>query len=434
MIHRYTPPVMSSLWSDDARWQRWLEVELAVTDVLAEDGLVPQNAAARMRANASFDPVAIARYEAVSRHDVIAFTQSVGDSLGDDKRYLHLGLTSYDVVDTALSLALVEAGGLILGKLEELRSALIAQALRHIMTLMPGRTHGVHAEPTTFGWVLCGYIAECDRDKLRLQSAVEEVRVGKLSGAVGTYSGVTPDQERRALERLGLRPETIATQVIPRDRHTVYVCRLAIVGTLVERLALELRLLAHSEVEELTEPFALGQRGSSAMPHKKNPVTAENLCGLARLMRSYAMASLEDVALWHERDISHSSVERVILPDATALLYYMLDKSAWMVAGWRVDEARMREHVKRDRGLMQSGALLTALKLAAIDDDDIYRRVQAHALAAKEGGATLLDRARGDEAIVKALGERLDEIFDDEAVLKRAELPLKRVGIGEGVA
>lgn len=431
MIPRYTPPEIATLWSDDARWGRWLAVELAVTEALAEEGIVPADAARRMRANARFDGDAIARYEAVSRHDVIAFTQSVGDSLGTDKRFLHLGLTSYDVVDTALSMGLMEAGKLLLEKLTALRAALAEQALKYKSTLMPGRTHGVHAEPITFGWVVAGYVAECDRAKERLERAIDEIAVGKLSGAVGTYPSITPAQEERILTRLGLRPETIATQVIPRDRHAAFVGALAVTAGLCERLALEIRLLAHSEVEELYEPFKEGQRGSSAMPHKKNPVTAENICGLARLMRGCAGAALENQALWHERDISHSSVERVILPDATALLYYMLDKCEWMAREWRVDEKKMRENVSRDRGLMGSGQLLTALRLAGIDDDDIYKRVQAHALAAREGGATILERARADEGIRKALGDRLDEVFDDEAVLRRVGIALERVGLKE---
>ncbi len=427
MISRYTPPEMSALWSDDARWNRWLAVELEVSQVLAEDGLIPSDAVARMRANAAFDGAAIARYEAVSRHDVIAFTQSVGDSLGSDKRFLHLGLTSYDIVDTALGLALVEAGRLILIKLRDLRAALCDQALKHKLTLMPGRTHGVHAESITFGWVLAGYVTEADRSLKRLTDATQEVRYGKLSGAVGTYPSISPEQERRALERLGLKPEPIATQVIPRDRHAHFVAVLALAAGLCERLALEIRLLAHSEVEEVTEPFKAGQRGSSAMPHKKNPVTAENICGLARLMRGYASAALENIPLWHERDISHSSVERVILPDATALAFYMLDKCEWMVRDWRVDVEKMREDVKRDRGLMQSGQLLTGLRLAGIDDDDIYRRVQALALAAREGGGTILERAKDDQAIVGALGDKLDAIFDDEAVLRRVEVFVGRM-------
>ncbi len=427
MISRYSPPEMANLWSDDARWNRWLDVELSVSEVLAEDGLVPMDAVARMRANASFDAAAIARYEAVSRHDVIAFTQSVGDSLGPDKRFLHMGLTSYDVVDTALSLALVEAGKLILVKLQELRDALYDQALKHKLTLMPGRTHGVHAETITFGWVLAGYVTEADRSLKRLTDAIDEVCYGKLSGAVGTYPSISPEQERRVLDRLGLKAEPIATQVIPRDRHAHYVGVLALVAGLCERLALEIRLLAHSEVEELYEPFKEGQRGSSAMPHKKNPVTAENICGLARLMRGYASAALENVALWHERDISHSSVERVIFPDATSLAFYMLDKSVWMVSEWRVDVEKMRMDVKRDRGLMQSGQLLTGLRLAGIDDDDIYKRVQLLALAARAGGATILERAKADAGIVAALGDKLEAIFDDEAVLGRTEVFVNRI-------
>ncbi len=429
MISRYTLPEMASLWSDEARYQRWLEVELAVLDILAEDGIVPVEVARRIRANAKFDVASIERYEAVARHDVIAFTQSVGDSIGEDKRWFHLGLTSYDVVDTALSLALVKAINLILTKLELLKSALIEQAKLHKYTLMPGRTHGALAEPITFGWVLCGYIAECNRAKERLEATLREVGVGKISGAVGTYSTITPDQERRILKKLGLTPETIASQVIPRDRHSVLVCRAAITAGLCERLAMEIRLLAHSEVEELSEPFTPGQRGSSAMPHKKNPITAENICGLSRMMRSYAIAALENQALWHQRDISHSSVERIILPDATCLLHYMLDRCAWMVQGWQVNIELMRQHIKSARGLMQSSTLLTALKIAGIDDEDIYARVQKHAFAARERGDSMLERVKSDPVIVNALGDKLDTIFDEEAVLKRVDIAFERVGI-----
>ena len=420
---------MSDLWSDDARWQRILEVELAVAEVLAADGVIPAPAAAAMRRRAKFDIAQIAQYEAVSRHDLIAFLQSVGDSLGPLKRWLHLGLTSYDVIDTALGMALGQAGGLILGQLRLLRKSLVVQAIKHSRTLMPGRTHGVHAEPTTFGWKICGWISELDRDLERIEHAISGVKVGKLSGAVGTYPHITPSQERRVLKKLGLNVDPVATQVIARDRHAEFIGTLAIIGGLVERIALEVRLLQHSEVAELAEPFGKGQRGSSAMPHKKNPVTAENLCGLARLLRAYSTAALEDMALWHERDISHSSVERVILPDATALVYYMLEKTAWIVDNWTVDATRMRANVAVDRGLMASGSVMTALKLAGIDDEDIYRRIQAHALAARAGGATLKERVKRDRAVAKALGDRLDGLFDDEAVLKRVGIALKRVGI-----
>jgi adenylosuccinate lyase len=431
MIPRYTPKIIADLWSDDARWQRVLDVELTVADVLAADGVIPTKAAAAMRRRARFDLAKIAQYEAVSRHDLIAFLQSVGDSLGDLKRWLHLGLTSYDVIDTALGMALGKAGELIQEQLKQLRKSLATQAWKHRQTLMAGRTHGVHAEPTTFGWKICGWIAELDRNAERLQRAISSVKVGKLSGAVGTYPYITPDQEARVCERLGLTADPVATQVIARDRHAEFVCTLAIIGGLVERIALEVRLLQHSEVEELSEPFGKGQRGSSAMPHKKNPVTAENLCGLARMLRAYSAAALEDMALWHERDISHSSVERVIFPDATALTYYLLEKVSWTVDNWTVDVARMRAHVAEDRGLMASGAVLTALKMAGIEDEDIYRRIQAHSLAARAGGATLKERVKKDRAIVAAVGNRLDELFDDEAVLKRADIPFKRLGIGE---
>ncbi|MDP8228232.1 MAG: adenylosuccinate lyase, partial [Candidatus Electryoneaceae bacterium] len=337
MILRYTPQVMSDLWSDRAKWERVLQVELAVSDVLANDGVIPAQAATQMRRRASFDLDKIDEYEAVVKHDLIAFLQSVGDSLGEYKRWLHLGLTSYDVIDTALSLALVRAGELIMEQLKRLRDILGQQAVKHKDTLMPGRTHGVHAEPTTFGWKICGWIAEADRDINRLQRAVEIVRVGKLSGAVGTYPQITPDQELRVCQSLGLEPDPISTQVIARDRHAEFISTLALIGGLVERISLEVRLLQHSEVEEIVEPFGSGQRGSSAMPHKKNPVATENMCGLARLLRSYVSAAYENMPLWHERDISHSSVERVILPDAVSIAYYILDRCCWTVENWHVE-------------------------------------------------------------------------------------------------
>jgi len=431
MILRYTPEVMAELWSDQARWSRVLSVELAVSDVLAEDGVIPAEAAREVRKRARFDLDRIAEYEAVSRHDVIAFLQSVGDSLGEIRRWLHLGLTSYDIIDTALGMALARAGELILEKLLRLWEVLGKQALSHKDTLIAGRTHGVHAEPTTLGWKICGWIAEADRNIERLDRAIEGIRVGKLSGAVGTYPNITPDQERRILEKLELTPDPVATQVVARDRHAEFLNTLALIGGMVERMALEVRLLQHSEVEELAEPFTPGQRGSSAMPHKKNPVTAEQMTGLARLLRSYAGAALENIALWHERDISHSSVERVIFPDATSLVYYMLDRAAWMVENWDVDPERMRENVAADRGLMASGALLTALKMAGIEDEDIYRRVQEHALAARKGGPTLAERVKQDAEIAAALGDQLDRLFDEEAVLARVNIPLERVGLAK---
>lgn len=429
MIARYTPKEMAELWSDRARWERALKVELAVIDIYAEDGIVPLESAQEIHNRADFNVEKINEYEAIVRHDVIAFLQSVGDHVGEYKRWLHLGLTSYDVIDTALSMAMVRAGALILVKLKSLREALARQAVVHKETLMPGRTHGVHAEPYTLSWKVCGWIAEADRDIERFERAIENVRVGKLSGSVGAYPYITPDQEARALSALDLLPETVATQVLARDRHAEFVSTLALIAGLVERIALEFRLLQHSEVEEVYEPFSKGQRGSSAMPHKKNPVVAENLCGLARLVRSHAAAAFENIPLWHERDISHSSVERVILPDSTSLVYYMLERAAWMVDNWVVDVELMRQHVKDDRGLMMSGALLTALKHAGIEDEDIYRRIQKHAMAARKGGKTIAERVKADKEIVKAIGDKLDAIFDDEAVLKRADIPLKRVGL-----
>jgi len=420
---------MSELWSDRAKWQRVLSVELAAADVLAEDGIIPTDAAAKMRKLAAFDTDKIDEYEAVVRHDLIAFLQSVGDSLGNLKRFLHLGLTSYDVIDTALSVALTEAGKMILNELKRLRKALGKQALIHKNTVMAGRTHGVHAEPTTFGWKICGWIAEADRDVVRLEAAIESVNVGKISGAVGTFPVITAEQEVRICKKLGLGVDPVSTQVIARDRHAEFLCTLAIVAGLVERIALEVRLLQHSEVEELSEPFNTGQRGSSAMPHKKNPVATENLSGLARLVRSTVSAGLENIPLWHERDISHSSVERVIFPDATSLVYYMLERCCWVVDNWVVDTARMKQHLDADRGLMSSGQVLTALKLAGIDDDNIYKRVQNLALSSRSGGLSFPERVRADTAIVKCLGKKLEDLFDDSAVLQRVNIPFSRTGL-----
>jgi len=430
MIPRYTPKIMSDLWSDQSKWERVLQVELAVADILAEDGTIPIIAADQMRKRAKFDVDKIDEYEAIVRHDVIAFLQSVGDSLCEHKRWLHLGLTSYDVIDTALSIGLSQAGDLIMAQLKKLRKSLAEQAIEHKDTLIAGRTHGVHAQPTTFGWKICGWIAEADRDIMRLKSAVDGIRVGKLSGAVGTYPTITPDQERRVCAKLGLRPDTISTQVIARDRHAEFIATLALIGGLVERIAIEIRLLQHSEVEEIHEPFGSGQRGSSAMPHKKNPVIAENMSGLARLLRSYVSTAYENMPLWHERDISHSSVERIVFPDATSVVYYLLERCCWTVENWAVEVDNMRKHVTDDNGLMASSTLLTALKHAGIDDEDIYKRIQQHAMAARTENVPLVDLIRSDKEIMAAVGDKLEELFDDEAVLKQSDVPLQRVGLG----
>lgn len=420
---------MSEFWSDHSKWQRVLSVELATAEVLAEDGIIPTEAATKMRELASFDTDKIDEYEAVVRHDLIAFLQSVGDSLGDYKRFLHLGLTSYDVIDTALSIALAQTAELILTELKRLKEIMSEQALIHKNTVMAGRTHGVHAEPTTFGWKICGWIAEADRDIVRMEAAIAGVKVGKISGAVGTFPIITADQETRICQKLGLDVDPVSTQVISRDRHAEFLCTLAIVAGLVERIALEVRLLQHSEVEELSEPFNTGQRGSSAMPHKKNPVATENLCGLARLVRSTVSAGLENIPLWHERDISHSSVERVIFPDATSLVYCMLEKCCWVVENWVVNTTKMKEHLEANRGLLASGQVLTALKLAGIDDEDIYKRVQNHALSSRSDGLSFPDRVKADSEIVSALGDKLEDLFDSSAVLKRVDIPFSRTGL-----
>src|SRR5918996_3042578 len=414
MITRYTREDMGAVWTDERRMQGWLEVELATTDALAAAGTVPAEAAAACRERASFTVEAVRERERATNHDVAAFVDVVAASIGEQGRWIHYGLTSSDVLDTALALQLVEAGAILAEGATTYRDALIAKAREHAETPFVGRTHGVHAEPTTFGLRLAGFAFEADRNLARLRAAFEQAAVGKLSGAVGTYASLPPSVETAVLDRLGLRAEDISTQVVPRDRHAQVLGAVALAGTGLERFAQEIRNLQRTEVREVEEPFASGaQKGSSAMPHKRNPIRTERITGLARVLRGYAQAGLENVALWHERDISHSGAERVILPDATILLDYMQHLCTRLAAGMTVRTERMRENLDHTHGALFSQRALTALVEAGMTRDDAYRVVQENAQRAWDTGTPF----RG------LLGEAapqldIDAVFDYEAYLE----------------
>ncbi|HVY78291.1 MAG TPA: adenylosuccinate lyase [Solirubrobacterales bacterium] len=386
MIPRYTRPEIGAVWSPQRKLECWLEVELAATEAWAEEGAVPPEAAEAARANAAFTVEAVNEREKVTDHDVAAFVDVVAASVGEHGRWIHYGLTSSDVLDTALALQLRDAGAVVLASARAYRDALIEQALTHRDTLCVGRTHGVHAEPTTFGLRLAGFAFEADRNLSRLEGAFEHLRVGKLSGAVGTYASVPPAVEARVMERLGLRREEVATQVVPRDRHAVLTSVAALAGAGLERFATEVRNLQRPEVREVEEPFAAGQKGSSAMPHKRNPSRTERITGLARVLRGYAQAGMENVALWHERDISHSGAERVILPDATIALDYMQDLAAKVAGGMNVRADRMRENLELTHGALFSQRALTALVESGLTRDEAYRVVQENAQRAWDSG------------------------------------------------
>ncbi len=416
MIDRYTRSEMRSVWSEQRKLETWLEVELAAVEALAEAGVVPQEDADAVRERASFDAEAVRERERVTDHDVAAFVDVVAASVGEPGRWVHHGLTSSDVLDTALALQLSQAGLVLVSGARDYRDALVRRARQHVDTLCVGRTHGVHAEPTTFGLKLAGFAFEADRNLRRLERAVEGVSVGALSGAVGTYSANGPEIEAAVLRRLGLAAESVSTQVVPRDRHAELLSAVALAGAGLERFATEVRHLQRTEVRELEEPFRAGaQKGSSAMPHKRNPIVSERITGIARLLRGYAQAGLEDVALWHERDISHSSVERVALPDATTLLDYAQHLAVRVVDGMVVDEARMRANLELTHGALYSQRALLALVEAGRSRDDAYRVVQEAAQRAYGEGVHLRD------LLAESAPELdLDAVFDPGAFVRHA--------------
>jgi adenylosuccinate lyase len=413
VIPRYTRPEIGAVWSPQRKFECWLEVELAATEAWAEEGAVPREAAEAARANAAFTVEAVNEREQVTDHDVAAFVDVVAASIGEHGRWIHYGLTSSDVLDTALALQIREAGEVVLASARAYRDALVERALEHRDTLCVGRTHGVHAEPTTFGLRLAGFAFEADRNLARLTDAFEQLAFGKLSGAVGTYASVPPAVEARVMERLGLQREDVATQVIPRDRHAVLTSRVAIAGAGLERFATEVRNLQRTEVREVEEPFASGaQKGSSAMPHKRNPIRTERITGLARVLRGYAQTGLENVALWHERDISHSGAERVILPDATIGLDYMQDLATKVASGMTVRTDRMRENLELTHGALFSQRALTALVEFGLTRDEAYRVVQENAQQAWDSGTHFR------ELLGAAAPELdLDAVFDYSAYL-----------------
>jgi adenylosuccinate lyase len=429
MIRRYTLAEMGALWTDRARFEGMLRVELAVARAQAARGLIPADALAAIESRATVDADRIAEIEKTTDHDVIAFVSQVAESVGAEGRYLHLGLTSSDVVDTGLALQLRAAGELLLRDCDRLLAVLIARAKAEAETLMMGRTHSVHAEPITFGLKLAGWAFELDRGRRRLAVAVDEIGTGKISGPVGTYSHLGPDVEAEVLGVLGLRADQASTQIVQRDRHAALLAAMAIVGGSLERFATEIRNLQHTEIGEVQEPFKAGQKGSSAMPHKQNPILSERIAGLARLLRGYAHTALEDQPLWHERDISHSSAERVILPDATILLDYMLVRMASLVEGLVVRSERMRENIERGLGLHASSRVLVALvERAGLSREDAYAIVQRAALRAADERRALRELLAVDPTVAKKLRlAELDACFDDSAFLRHVPTIISRL-------
>ncbi|HEV7468140.1 MAG TPA: adenylosuccinate lyase [Candidatus Dormibacteraeota bacterium] len=431
MIPRYTPPRIAEIFGEESRLRRWLEVELLACEGWEHAGRIPAGTSAALRASARVDVARVAELEAEQGHDLAAFVSAVQETSGDAGRFLHLGLTSSDVVDTALATQLRDAAAVVDEDAAALEAALARLAVAHRLTLMPGRTHGVHAEPLSLGVKLANHWDEVRRGRVRLQAAAAEVAVGNISGAVGTHNSVTPEVEEHVCSRLGLGVAPACTQVLARDRHASLVSAMAILGAVLERLATAVRLLQQTEVGEAEEPFAQRQKGSSAMPHKRNPVLSERLCGMARLLRGHALVALEDVALWHERDISHSAAERVVLPDAFAVLDYMLQLATRVVRGLRVDARRMRENMDWGGGLVFTQRLMTAL----IDEggwprERAYRTVQALALRAREGEAPFRDLVRGSDELRAVLdGPRLDEVFDPMAFTRYVDDTYRRLGL-----
>jgi adenylosuccinate lyase len=428
VIERYSRPAMKRIWSDESRFARWLEVELAALEGWAEVGAVPRDAVDDIRARAvPPTPARVAEIERETQHDVAAFVDAVAGELGETGRWFHYGLTSSDVLDTVTALQVREAGELLVEGLDRCIEAVVRRAEEHRDSAMAGRTHGVHAEPITFGAKLAGWAFELDRDRTRLLQALETMRVGKLAGAVGTYGGCDPEVERVACERLGLAPEPVSTQVVPRDRHAELLSTLALCAASLERFATEIRHLARTEVGEVQEPFGRGQKGSSAMPHKRNPVVAERICGLARVVRAGALVGLENVALWHERDISHSSAERIVLPDAFLALDYMLDRFAWLVDGLVVDTQRMRANLDASRGLVFSQPGLSALVAAGHERDDAYRLVQRNAARAWDEGKDFRACIEADPD-VDLDAAALAEAFDLADALRHVDVLFDRLG------
>jgi adenylosuccinate lyase len=417
---------MARIWSDEGKLAAWLEVELAALDGFAEVGAIPAEAAAKIRSQVQVPtPERVAEIERVTDHDTAAFVDAVAEQLGPEGRFVHYGLTSSDVIDTGLALQIREAGALIAAGIGQALEAVVRRANEHRTTLCIGRSHGIHAEPITFGWKLAGWAFELDRARLRLSEALERNRVGQLSGPVGTYVEVEPEVERIACERLGLEPDPLSTQIVARDRHAELLTALALCATSLERFALEIRHLARTEVREVEEPFATGMKGSSAMPHKRNPKVAERICGLARVVRAAAAVGLENVAVWHERDISHSSAERIAIPDAFLALDYMLDRFVWIMDGLVVYPERMRRNLDSSHGLFFSQRLLLALVDSGLARDDAYRLVQRNAMRAWDEELDFRELCSADGEIAGRVD--LDRVFDLTAYTRHVDTVFARL-------
>lgn len=431
MIERYSRREMAAIWSEENRYRLWLEIEILACEAWSRLGRIPPEEVAKIRRAARFDCQRIAQLEASTRHDVVAFTRCVAESLGPESRYIHYGLTSYDVVDTALSCQLVQAVDILDEGLAGLLAVLRSQANKYRHTLMMGRTHGVHAEVTTLGLKFALWYQEFLRQRRRLAQARQEVAVGKLSGAVGSFANIPPEIEEYVCAHLGLKPAPVATQVLQRDRHAVLLSVLALIATSIEKVALEIRNLQRTETREVEEPFYAGQKGSSAMPHKRNPVTCEQLCGLARILRGNSQAALENVALWHERDISHSSVERIILPDSTILVDYMLHQLTRVVRDLQVYPRHMAANIGLSRGLSFSGAVLLALVDKGMTREQAYDLVQGAAMEVWQEGGNFREALEQIAGKVLSTVE-LDEIFNYKDLLAQVDIILARAGIGDG--
>ena len=428
MIDRYSRSEMTRIWSEDARFQKWLEVEVLATEALARSGSVPRNVAARIKKKARIHVGRIREIEKEVRHEVIAFLRNLAESLGDDARFVHVGLTSSDIMDTGLALQLKEAASLLTKDVQDLMKVLRRQALKNKKTPMIGRTHGIHAEPITFGLKLALWYEEMRRNLERLEWAADGIRFGKISGAVGTFAQVSPDVEAYVCKMSGLKPDPVSNQIVQRDRHAFFFATLAVIASSLEKFSVEIRHLQRTEVSEVEEPFSEGQMGSSAMPHKRNPILSENVTGLARLLRSYAIASLENVALWHERDISHSSVERVIAPDATILLDFMLHRITFVLKNLSIYPETMRRNLEKSGGAIFSEKVLLRLVEKGLARDVAYKIVQRHAIKAqRDGGDFKRELLRDPKARRYLSSSEVEEIWNIKHTLKNVDLIFRRV-------
>jgi len=430
MIERYTQQEMGKIWTEQNRWAVILEIEVLACEAMAHLGMIPSQAARTIREKAGFNVERIKEIEEVTRHDVIAFLTNVAEYVGEDAKYIHMGMTSSDVLDTALSVQMKQAGELILEKLTVLDEVLKETALQYKDTLMMGRTHGVHAEPVTFGLKMALWHTENRRNIARLKEAIENIAVGKISGAVGTYANIPPQVEEYVCDRMSLKPALVSTQIIQRDRHAHYLSTLAVIASSLDKFATELRHLQRTEVLEVEEPFAKGQKGSSAMPHKRNPVMGERISGLARVIRGNAVAAFENVALWHERDISHSSVERVILPDSTILLHYMMEQIIKVLKGLKVNTENMKLNVEKTLGLVFSQRVMLALVDKGLDRDTAYRQTQRNAMIAWDEKKDLKSLILADAEIMARLSPaEVESLFDYDYHLKNVDYIFKRAGL-----